>query len=215
MFTGIIEELGNIISISKMAGIYRIAVKAFLSNRIKESDSIAVDGVCLTVVDRSNDSFVIKAIKNTIQLTTLRFRKVGDIVNLEAALTADKFLGGHIVLGHIDTTAKIIDIKKNENFTIYGYEVPQEHCKYIVPKGSIAINGVSLTISEIRGNKFYVNLIPYTLKNTNLSLLKKDDYVNIEFDIIGKYIYNFVKELDINLAKEKREERIKDFLEGD
>ena len=145
MFTGIIEELGNIISISKMAGIYRIAVKAFLSNRIKESDSIAVDGVCLTVVDRSNDSFVIKAIKNTIQLTTLRFRKVGDIVNLEAALTADKFLGGHIVLGHIDTTAKIIDIKKNENFTIYGYEVPQEHCKYIVPKGSIAINGVSLT----------------------------------------------------------------------
>lgn len=215
MFTGIIEEKGQIIFIEKATGIYKIAVKALLSNIIKESDSIAIDGVCLTVIEKSKESFAVEAIKNTIQRTTLRFRKVGDIVNLETALTANKFIGGHIVLGHIDTIGKLVDIKKDESYTIHRYEVSQEYRKYIVAKGSIAINGISLTISEIRGNVFYVNLIPYTLRSTNLSLIKKGDYVNIEFDIIGKYIYNFVKELDINLENNRIEERIKSFLEGD
>jgi riboflavin synthase len=214
MFTGIIEDKGIIILITKESDLMRISIKTSLSDKIQPSDSISVDGVCLTVVDKKKDSFTVEAIKKTFELTTLKNKKKGDIVNLETSLTLNKLLGGHIVLGHVDCEGKLIDIQSENQFIIHKYKIPVQYTKYIVPKGSIAINGTSLTISEIENNSFCVNIIPYTLSNTNLGSLKRNDYVNIEFDIIGKYIYNLITKEKNGIMKEQLEEKIKLFLEG-
>ncbi len=213
MFTGIIEEKGKFVLIEKGKNVNKITIRTTLVEKVNESDSISIDGICLTVVGKKKDDVIVEAIKDTYELTTLQYKKEGDIVNIETSLKVDKFLGGHIVLGHIDTIAKVIDIKMMGEYATHFYEIKEEFNKFIISKGSIAINGVSLTISEVNRNIFCVNIIPFTLTATNLGLLKRDDYVNVEFDIIGKYIYNFIKELSKDLSNKNREEKLRLFLE--
>ncbi|MDW8109642.1 MAG: riboflavin synthase [Candidatus Kryptonium sp.] len=195
MFTGIVEEIGKIKAIVRRgkARIFTIASKKLLKE-IKIGDSVAVNGVCLTVFDKSNEHFKVEAVEETIGKTNLGNLKIGDAVNLELSLKLGERLGGHIVLGHVDTTGTIKSIKKLENSWIFEIEFPSEFEKYTIPKGSIAVEGISLTIVEANQNRFTVSIIPYTWENTNLKFKKIGDIVNLEFDFLGKYVENFLKQ---------------------
>lgn len=179
MFTGIIEETGIIRDISNQTLV--IECKKVLEDTII-GDSIAVNGCCQTVVEINKNTFYAKISPETFNITNFHLLKKGDIVNLERALTSTTRIGGHIVQGHVDMTAKYLG---NMNF-----EVPDS--KYIVYKGSITVNGVSLTVAKIEGNVFSVAIIPHTLENTNLRYLKPGDLVNIETDILGRYVEKFL-----------------------
>jgi len=212
MFTGIIEEKGTIKKIEKKKNLSRISIEAKLSGVLEIGDSIAVDGTCLTVVEKKSNVFIAEAIKQTLEITTLKEKQAREIVNLETSLTLNKLLSGHIVQGHIDTVGVLKAIKKGEQYLVHEYEAAKEFMKYAVAKGSIAINGVSLTIAEVQDNSFRVNIIPHTAEVTNLGSLRKGDRVNIEFDIIGKYIYNFIRKMQTDSQDIHKEEKIKDFL---
>ena len=179
MFTGIVEEIGIIQSISPA----KIVIKCSdVLNGTKLGDSISINGCCETVVEISNNAFAVNVSDETYKITNFRYLKVGDCVNLERALTPSTRMGGHIVQGHIDMTAKYLGDMK--------FEVPDD--KYIVHKGSIAVNGVSLTVAGIEDNIFSVAIIPHTLENTTLKDLKYGDIVNIETDILGRYVEKFL-----------------------
>jgi len=212
MFTGIIEEKGKIIGIKKFPDKFEIKIQASLSKFLQRGSSVAVDGICLTAVDINDEDFLIEAVKSTVDLTTLKWAKIGQYVNLERSLTLQKELGGHLVLGHIDGIGRLINIKRNYSFIVHRYEIDSKGIKYLIPKGSICINGVSLTIADVKDNTFEINLIPFTLKNTNLGDLEKGSYVNIEFDIIGKYIYNFLQERKKESNKKIKESKLRFFL---
>lgn len=194
MFTGIVEEVGKVKSIVQRgkARIFTISSKKLL-NEIKVGDSVSVNGVCLTVFEKGKDSFKVEAVEETIKKTNLGELKVGDPVNLELALKLGERLGGHIVQGHIDTTGMVKSIKKLENSWIFEIKFPSEFRKYLIPKGAIAVDGISLTIAELDRDKFKVSIIPYTFDNTNFKFRKVGDRVNLEFDLFGKYIENFFK----------------------
>ncbi len=212
MFTGIVEEKGKIVGIKKFPDKFEIKIHASLSKFLQKGSSVAVDGICLTAVDINAEDFLTEAVISTVEITTLKWANVGQYVNLERSLTLQKELGGHLVLGHIDGIGKLINIKKDYSFLVHKYEVDREKIRYLIPKGSICINGVSLTIAEIQNNTFEVNLIPYTIKNTNLGDLELGSYVNIEFDIIGKYIYNFLQERRKEFNKKLKENKLRSFL---
>lgn len=181
MFTGIIEDLGTVKKISKT----QITVETKLDD-IKIGDSICVSGVCLTVINYSLLTFGIS--EETFKKTNLGELKIGSIVNLERALKSDGRLGGHFVTGHIDGTGEILKIKKSGNSEIWQFSIPENLSKYIAEKGSVAIDGISLTIAEIKPNSFSAAIIPHTLKNTTLKEKKIGDTVNLETDILAKYI---------------------------
>ena len=193
MFTGIIEEVGTVKSIINRGDALKLTVIAenILKN-INLGDSIAVNGVCLTVTSFSDSEFLVDVSPETFKITNLKFLRPNSKVNLEPALTLSKPLGGHIVSGHIDSIARIISIINVKNFLKINFEISFDLRKYMVEKGSIAIDGISLTINELNDNVFNVMIIPHTLLNTTLPLKKEGDYVNIETDIISKYIGNFV-----------------------
>lgn len=195
MFTGIIEEVGKIKSVVQKgkARIFAICSKKLL-NEIGIGDSVAVNGVCLTVFDKLSDHFTVEAVEETIKKTNLGMLKVNDPVNLELSLKIGERLGGHIVLGHVDTTGIISAIKKLENSWLFEIKFPTEFKKYIISKGSIAVDGVSLTIAEKNMDRFMVSIIPFTWENTIFKHRKVGDKVNLEFDFFGKYIENFIKE---------------------
>ena len=182
MFTGIIEELGKIQSITSDKII--IECKTVLEDT-KLGDSIAVNGVCLTVVRISANSFTADISSETFKVTNLNSYKTGDFVNLERAMSANGRFGGHIVSGHIDGLGKFLSVNKNFELS---FELPSEISKYVIKKGSIAINGISLTIAGVEGNKIKLAIIPHTLENTNLKYLKSGDFVNIEVDMLSKYV---------------------------
>ena len=186
MFTGIVEDKGKIIAISRGKNI-RIKIQTKL-NEIKVSDSVSVEGICLTVTEKTTHTFTVEAIKETAKRTTLKIWKTGDYVNLERAMIMNGRLDGHILLGHVDSIGKITKIERKEGEFIYTIKFDKQFKKYVVPKGSIGINGVSLTIGEMEDNTIKVHIIPYSYENTTFKKLKKGDQVNIEFDIIGKYI---------------------------
>lgn len=189
MFTGIIEELGKIRQITTNA--VKIECKK-ISDDIKLGDSIAVNGVCLTVTNKGKDFFTADVSPETTRVTTLETLKVGDFVNLERAMPANGRFGGHIISGHIDSTCKVIEITKQGNFYNLALMLSNENSKYTVDKGSIAINGISLTITKVSGNIIICTIIPHTFENTNLKTLKQGDFVNIETDILAKYIEKFL-----------------------
>lgn len=206
MFTGIIEDIGIIASIKKMGGRWELSLKTALpSVSIKEGDSICVDGVCLTATKISGNVFSADASLETLNLTTLKDKKGGQKVNLERAMIADGRFGGHLVTGHIDGIGTIVDIRKEGDSTRLTVEVPASLARYIVRKGSIAIDGISLTVNEQRDNTFTVNIIPYTVSQTTIADKNLRDSINIETDIIGKYVENF-------LVKDKGKGIDKDFL---
>ncbi len=183
MFTGIIEEKGKISKIVR-GKVLSIHIQSNLENR--EGDSIAVQGTCLTVTTVGRKEFVVEVMRQTKKTTTLSDWRVGDSVNLERALKFDDRIGGHIVLGHVDERAKCIRKKANEYF----FQINSMNRRYLIPKGSIAIDGVSLTVSTISKNIFSVSLIPYTLRTTTLGNLKPGSFVNIEYDYLAKVFTN-------------------------
>jgi len=189
MFTGLIEEIGKVKSTVPLGAGFRISLSAKkVLEDTKIGDSIAINGVCLTVVELFDNGFSFDVSPETLSRSNLKFLKIGDYVNLERALKLSDRLGGHIVQGHVDTLGKIVAITPLKEHTIFKIEIPREYDKYIVEKGSIAIDGISLTINKIVNNTIELNIIPHTIKETNLQFRKVGDLVNIEFDIIGKYV---------------------------
>lgn len=194
MFTGIIEEIGKVKKVENLNSAKRITItaKVVLENT-KIDDSISIQGACQTVIDINSTDFSVIAVEETLRKTNLKSLKVGDLVNLERALTLNTRLGGHLVQGHIDCVGKVSAIEKNGVAQLLTVEFPSEYEKYTIKKGSIAINGVSLTIAELKQNFLTVSLIPHTLNKTTLQYLKVGSEVNLEFDLIAKYIEKIIK----------------------
>lgn len=208
MFTGIIEEVGVIKEFSKSGNSALIVVecKKILED-VKLGDSIAINGVCQTVVKFDKNSFTVQVSSETLAVTSFFNLKTGDTVNLERALTLSARLGGHIVSGHVDGLAKVKNIQKLSEFYNLKVEVGKDLAKYIVKKGSVTLNGISLTVASINSNEFEVAIIPHTFENTNLKNMKLGDFVNIEVDILAKYVEKFLSTgnnsaIDANFLKE-------------
>jgi riboflavin synthase len=187
MFTGIVLETAKIAGVSRSASLTRIKIASTAVFEVSEiSDSIAVNGVCLTLVKKENSELVFEAIEDTIKKTNLKKIKITDYVNLEPALKVGDKLGGHFVLGHVDTTAKLIRVIKKSDCCILEIELLSQFRKYLVENGSIAIEGVSLTVKNVLTRYFTVNIIPFTFDNTNLKYKKSGDLLNVEFDYLLK-----------------------------
>ena len=192
MFTGLIEEVG---AVTRRSGAdFAILAKTVLSD-LKIGDSIAVDGVCLTVSALRGDTFVAQVSPESQARTTLGRLKPGDAVNLERPLEAGGRFGGHFVLGHVDGVGRVASIKDQGEFALWRFQAPDEVARYLAPKGSIAIDGVSLTIVEPSADTFGVAVIPTTLKKTTLGSKRPGDWVNLEADVIGKHVYQYVKNM--------------------
>lgn len=210
MFTGIIEEVGKVESIKKGVNSSAITISGnIVFTDLNIGDSLAVNGVCLTVVNFSENRFVADVMHETINLSSLGSVKIGNCVNLERAMPNDGRFGGHIVSGHIDGIGEITKIEKDDNAIWYTIEASMDIMKYIIRKGSIAIDGISLTIARISEKDFGVSVIPHTIKNTNLLEKKAGDIVNLENDIIGKYVEKLMYPVNV----EKQESKLtKEFL---
>ena len=189
MFTGIIEEIGTVLSISSNS--IRIQAETVLED-IKAGDSVAVNGVCLTVTKIDYNSFNADISPETMRVTAFKNLKISDLVNLERAMPANGRFGGHIVSGHVDGIGKIISVRKNKEFYDLCVETDKNNTKYIVKKGSVTINGISLTVANINENIIQTAIIPHTFENTSLKYAKSGDLVNIETDILAKYIEKFL-----------------------
>lgn len=189
MFTGIVEETGRIKEIKRgrASAVLTIEARKVLED-VKLGDSIAVNGVCLTVTDFTSYAFMADVMHETLNRSSLGALKNGSAVNLERAMKADGRFGGHIVSGHIDGTGTIASVEKDDNAVWYTVKAPGEIMKYIVEKGSIAIDGISLTVASVTDSSFRVSIIPHTSAETTLSLRKTGDMVNLENDCIGKYV---------------------------
>ena len=189
MFTGIVEEIGIIKSIEKNNLGLDICISANkVLEDLKLGDSISVNGCCQTVTNIKNNTFIVQAVYETVKLTNFDTFKINTEVNLERALTLNSRLGGHIVSGHIDGLGTVLNIENKGNSVIFKISVPDVIMKYVIYKGSIAVNGISLTVCELGENYFCVSVIPHTIQNTNLKNLNRDDVLNLEPDIIAKYI---------------------------
>jgi riboflavin synthase len=193
MFTGIIEGLGTITAIRPSGEGRRLAIQAdFFLTGTKIGDSIAVSGACLTAVTLSGARFEVDVSPETIEKTTLKNAKPGDRVNIERALSLSGRLDGHLVSGHIDGAGQISHITKKSNAILIGFSVPESLSRYMIPKGSVAVDGISLTINACDQNSFEVSIIPHTAEITTIGLKKIGDPVNIETDMIGKYVEKFL-----------------------
>ena len=189
MFTGIIEELGKISSLEKNANGARIKISAqTVTRETNEGDSIAVSGVCLTALNIQPDSFSADVSGETLDKSTLGSLKIGSAVNLERALTPTTRLGGHIVQGHVDSRGEFLGAAQSGDFWTVRIGFPAEIARYLIYKGSIAVEGISLTIADIAEDYFEIAVIPKTWQLTNLSSLKNGDAVNLEVDMIAKYV---------------------------
>ena len=189
MFTGIIEETGRVKTVTNNK--ITIFAKTVLS-KTKTGDSISVNGVCLTVTLIGNDFFEADVSPETLRVTAFNELKTGSLVNLERAVQVGSRLGGHIVSGHIDGIGRVKYIKHDGQFFNLTLEVSSELARYIVQKGSITVNGISLTVADIDGRNVTIAVIPHTFENTNLKTLKVGDFVNIETDILAKYVEKFL-----------------------
>ena len=189
MFTGIVEELAQIKSIKpKSKGIRYVISSEVVVDDLKIGDSISVNGVCLTIVKRGKDSFCMDLVEETLNKSNLGELKVGDFVNLERAMRVSDRLGGHLVQGHVETLGVILEKQMHDEEAILSVGLDPEWMRFCIPKGSITLDGVSLTIARINGNIIEIALIPHTLDNTTLGIKGKSETLNIETDIIGKYI---------------------------
>ncbi len=206
MFTGIIEEFGVIRKMTRKGEDALLEIDTSMNlDDVKIGDSIAVSGACLTVTAKTDNSFAVDVSAETLSKTTLRTLKGGDRVNLEKALRANGFLGGHIVLGHVDCIGKICEKVAKSNSLMFGLEIDTAFSKYLVEKGSVTVDGISLTVNKCEKNRFYVNIIPYTAQATTLKFKKVADPVNIETDILGKYVEKLLRQgsgIDISFLAE-------------
>ena len=188
MFTGIIETTGFIKDIAESGTNRTFTITSRISDELKVDQSVSHNGVCLTVEDVNAGSHTLTAIEETLRKTTLGNWKVGDIVNIERCLKIDGRLDGHFVQGHVDCTAVCVDLTENNGSWEYRFRFPASFAHLIVEKGSIAIEGISLTLFDVRPDTFKVAIIPYTYNHTNLRMVQPGTNVNIEFDMVGKHI---------------------------
>jgi riboflavin synthase len=206
MFTGIIQGLGTVRKMTRKGQDAVIGVQTLLPlNDLKRGDSVAVNGVCLTITELSGQDFSADVSAETLARTNLQFLKAGDRVNLEKALRLADFLGGHIVLGHVDGSGRIAEKTQKSGSIVLAVTVEEGLGRYVVEKGSIAVDGISLTINRFDGGRFYVNIIPHTIENTTLAFKKVGDTVNIETDILGKYVEKLLQpggRIDMDFLRE-------------
>ena len=189
MFTGIVEETGSIRSLRLSGSSGKIAIRAKkVLGGTRIGDSIAVNGVCLTVVSLEKDGFTADVMAETVRRTNLGDTKIGEKVNLERAMAADGRFGGHIVSGHVDGTGRIVEVKKDDNAIWYTIQAAPQLMRYIVEKGSVTIDGISLTVAKVTEDNFSISAIPHTVSQTVLKDRKVGAVVNLETDIIGKYV---------------------------
>ena len=205
MFTGIIEEIGKISSIQPIAGGKRIKISAkIIMDDISLNDSICVNGVCLTVININNGDFWVEAVGPTLEKSTFSEINVSDFVNLERSLKLNDRLGGHFVQGHVNGIGRITEINKlGENYFLK-LELRDNLQKYLISEGSITVDGISLTIAELDNAKVGISIIPHTYKNTSIQFKKVGDLVNIETDMIAKYVEKLLKEKsssDMNITE--------------
>jgi riboflavin synthase len=195
MFSGIVEEAAQVVKIEKEKENIHITMKCSFAKELKIDQSISHNGVCLTVVKKTRDTYTVTAIKETLEKSNLGLLKPGDKVNLERSAKLDGRLDGHMVQGHVDQTAICTDVKEAEGSWYYTFEYEPLQDDYLtVEKGSVAVNGVSLTVVNSKPKSFQVAIIPFTYEVTNFHQIKKGTVVNIEFDILGKYIARIVKQ---------------------
>jgi riboflavin synthase len=194
MFSGIIKDLGQIVSIEKHGTNLTFSVRSSLLSQLSVDQSLAHNGVCLTVEEINAENYRVTAIQETLEKTNLGELKPGDTVNLEPCLRVDSLLDGHIVQGHVDTTATCINREEHDGSTIFTFQYPAEFYHLLVEKGSICINGVSLTAYNTSSeNTFSVAIIPYTLQHTTFRFLQPHHKINLEFDILGKYFARWME----------------------
>ena len=194
MFTGLIEDVGKIVSLRRVKRAAALTVKTRLSARAMEPGaSIAVNGACLTVVKKGRGQFTVELSPETLKRTSLKDLRPGSAVNLERPMRLNDRLGGHLVTGHVDGLATVAAIEKKGEFTFLTFRVPRRLGAFLVSKGSVAVDGISLTVNDCGPGRFSVAIIPFTLRHTNLRARRLGDKVNIETDLIGKYVRNLMK----------------------
>jgi riboflavin synthase len=204
MFTGIVEELGTVAAVEDQGDAIRLTVKAGLVlEDAGLGDSISVNGCCLTMAERTEDTWTADVMQETLDRTSLRGVQPGDRVNLERAVTAATRLGGHIVQGHVDGVGHVVRRTPSEHWEVVEVAMPGELAKYLVDKGSITVDGVSLTVVEASDDRFTISLIPETLSRTTLGLRQPGDRVNLEVDVIAKHVEKLVRAYPAAPDKEK------------
>lgn len=193
MFSGIVEEMATLINIEHEQENIHLTLRCSFTDELKIDQSIAHNGVCLTIVRLKDETYTVTAMKETLERSNLGSLKIGDHINIERSMTMNGRLDGHIVQGHVDQTAKCVNIEDADGSTYFTFEYPfnsqlAQRGYFTVDKGSVTVNGVSLTVCEPTNNSFKVAIIPYTKENTNFADIEIGSIVNIEFDILGKYI---------------------------
>jgi len=189
MFTGLVEEKGKLNQKIKTGDGYQLVIESVkIIEDLGIGSSISVNGCCLTVVKKDGNTFSVDTIEETLKKTNLGSLEVGDKVNLERPLKADARLGGHFVLGHVDTKGQVVEIKELSNSHLITIAYPEDFKKYLIIVGSVSIDGVSMTVAQLEGNTFSVGVIPFTWQETIFSSKKAGDTVNLEFDVLGKYV---------------------------
>ncbi len=197
MFTGIIEQIGEVVGLNKVDENLNLTIKTVIAKEAYIDQSISHNGVCLTVVSIENDTYIVTAVKETLQKTNLGDLEIGDFVNLERSMVPNQRLDGHFVQGHVDSTIVCTSILDENGSWRFSFELPVEHKNLVVPKGSISLNGTSLTVimDDESSDEFSIAVIPYTYEHTIFKNMKVGDKVNVEFDIFGKYIARYFQNL--------------------
>ncbi len=193
MFSGIVEEAAKVVKLDKEQENLHITMECSFVNELKIDQSVSHNGVCLTVVKKTGNTYTVTAVKETLEKSNLGLLSIGDKVNLERSLRIDSLLDGHLVQGHVDQTAVCTEVKEAEGSWYFTFEYDKAKGNITVEKGSISVNGVSLTVVNSRDNSFQVAIIPYTYDVTNFHEIKAGTVVNLEFDVIGKYIAKLVQ----------------------
>lgn len=194
MFTGIVEEVGKVKEITSRSESVEIWIQCSFADELRVDQSVSINGVCLTVTRTDDSAFSVQCIEETMRKTSIGTLEEGDPVNLERSMTLDKGIDGHLVQGHVDCIAEIVDVTNREDDRLYRIEIPTEDADLVVPRGSITIDGISLTIARLNPpNQLTVAIIPYTYNHTNLRNKEAGDRVNIEYDIIGKYVVRYLQ----------------------
>ncbi len=194
MFSGIVQELGTVVEMKTQGAFASLVVEGVsTAAKMKIGDSVSVSGVCLTAVKLKGAHIATQVVFETLKRSALGALRKGNRVNLELSLSYGDFVGGHLVQGHVDAAAKIVSKVQKKNSVLMGFKMPKNSVKYMVEKGSVAVDGISLTVVGVKNDVFTVALIPHTLENTTLGLKKTGERVNIETDVLAKYMENFLK----------------------
>jgi riboflavin synthase len=188
MFTGLVEAVGEVVALERRPGAVRLFVASELGDRLASGDSLAVNGVCLTVAEAGGPTTAFDVGPESLRVTALEDLEPGDVVNLERAMRADDRFGGHFVLGHVDGVGTIVDLRPDGEFWWVRVRYPGELAPQLVPKGSVALDGISLTLASLGEDSFDVQIIPHTWAHTNLRVARPSGRVNLECDVIGKYV---------------------------